>query len=158
MAVLWDYIWNKEAFIGRSIALDDYIGLKLNVSRIANYLIKILFYLEKKYIPYSKWFGTVFKTLAVYNEVNSIILNVIKENEPKKIEEYLCILYETVIKRHNQSIELPHLNNKIRNFFNRPYKVIFSENIVGELKNSIDDEDLRKIDLRTYGNDIIIDG
>jgi hypothetical protein len=158
MAVLWDYIWNKEAFVGRNIALDDYIGLKLNVSRIVNYLMKILFYLEKKYIPYCKWFGSMFKTLTAYNNVNSMILNIIKENEPKKMEEYLCVLYEAVIERHNQNTELPHLDNKTRNFFNRPYKVIFAENIVEEIKNSIKDEDIKKTDLRTYGTDIIIDG
>ena len=63
MAVLWDHIWNKEAFIGRSIELNDFIGIKINANRIINYLIKILFYLEKKYIPYSKWFGYAFKEL-----------------------------------------------------------------------------------------------
>jgi hypothetical protein len=157
MAVLWDYISNKEAFIGRSRAVYDYIGLKINTSRIVNYLIKILFYLESKYIPYSKWFGSGFKQLNVYNDVNKIVVNILKENNPEKIEENLCILYEKVIERHNQRGELPCLKNKIRYYFNRPYKVIFSENIVAELINSIHDEEIKKTDLRSYGYDIILD-
>ena len=84
MAVLWNYIWNKEAFIGRSIELNDYIGLKLNTSRIINYLIKLLFYLNGKYIPYCKWLGTGFKGLKIYSSVNELIENTLKENEPKK--------------------------------------------------------------------------
>ena len=157
MAVLWDYISNKEAFIGRSIAVNDYIGLKINTSRIVNYLIKILFYLEKKYIPYSKWFGSGFKQLNAYNDVNAIIAGVLQENVPEKIEEGLCILYEKVIARHNQRGDLPYLKNKTRYYFNRPYKVIFSENIINELISSISDEEIKKVNLRSYGYDIILD-
>jgi hypothetical protein len=162
LAGLWDYISNKEAFIGRNIATDDYIGLKINASRIVNYLIKILFYLEKKYIPYSKWFGNAFKTLASYNDTNGIVIKALTENEPKKIEEYLCLLYVLVIEKHNktsgfETAGLPHLDNKIRNYFDRPYKVLFSENIINELKNSIEDKELKEMDIRDYGTDIIKD-
>ena len=157
MAVLWDYIWNKEAFIGRSIALDDFIGLKIITGRIINYLIKILFFLENKYIPYSKWFGTAFKELTVYDQINKIICNTLEENEPKKIEENLCMLYEKVIEEHNKNNQLPYIKNKPGNFFNRPYKVIFAENIVKELLNSINDEAVKKTNLKQYAYDIILD-
>jgi hypothetical protein len=157
MAVLWNYIWNKEAFIGRNIAVNDYIGLKINTSRIVNYLIKILFYLENKYIPYSKWFGSSFKRLNIYNVINELIIEILKDNIPEGIERNLCILYEKVIERHNQNKELPYLKNKTRYYFNRPYKVIFSENIVNELLDSIKDDEIRKINLKCYGHDIIID-
>ncbi|MDR2483276.1 MAG: hypothetical protein LBD08_06555, partial [Treponema sp.] len=66
-------------------------------------------------------------------------------------------LYEKVIERHNQRGDMPYLKNKIRYYFNRPYKVIFSENIAAELTNSIRDEEIKKTDLRTYGYDIILD-
>jgi hypothetical protein len=157
MAVLWDYIWNKEAFIGRSIEINDYIGLKINTSTIINYLIKILFYLENKYIPYSKWFGNAFKELAVYNTIKGIIINTLNENEPKEIEKNLCIIYEKVVEEHNKNGKLPYLGNKINNFFGRPYKVIFAEKIVEVLIDSIEDDKLKKIDLKKYAHDIIID-
>jgi len=157
MAVLWNYIWNKEAFIGRSIAVNDPIGLKINAARIVNYLMKILFYLEKRYIPYSKWFGFAFKQLDVYDGVSGSILDVLNENVPGKIEGALCELYERVIEIHNKNKELPYLQNKTRNYFNRPYKVIFAENIVEELKNSIKDEDIGKTDMKKYGCDLILD-
>lgn len=157
LAMLWNYIWNKEAFIGRSIAFNDYIGLKINANRIINYLIKILFYLENKYIPYSKWFGYSFQQLNVYNDVSDIIINLLKENVPEKIEDNICVLYEKVIEKHNENKKLPYLKNKKRIFFNRPYKVIFAENIVDEILNSINDDEIKKNDLKKYGYDIIID-
>jgi len=157
MAVLWDYIWNREAFIGRSIEINDYIGLKINTSRIINYLIKVLFYLENKYIPYSKWFGNALKELDVYSSIKGIIINTLNENKPGKIEKSLCILYEKVVEEHNKNGKLPYLNNKVINFFGRPYKVIFAEKIVEALIGSIEDEKLKKFDLKKYAHDIIID-
>jgi len=157
MAVLWDHIWNKEAFIGRSIEIKDFIGLKINAARIVNYLIKILFYLEEKYIPYSKWFGHAFKELKIYTSINKIVMNALDENDPKKIENNLCVLYEKVIDEHNKNPELPKLKNKTRDFFNRPYRVIFAENIVEELQNSIKDNIIKSVDLKLYAYDIILD-
>jgi hypothetical protein len=157
MALLWDYLGNKEAFVGRSIALDDYIGLKLHVGRIVNYLIKLLFYLEGKYIPYSKWLGTAFKRLASYNDVRENIVGILDETDPRLVEQHLCGFYEKVIEQHNKTAGLPRLHNRTRNYFNRPYKVIFAETIAAELKNSIEDDELRKTDLTAYGTDIIMD-
>jgi hypothetical protein len=157
LAVLWHYISNKEAFIGRSIALNDFIGLKINVTRIVNYLIKIVFYLERKYIPYSKWFGTSFRNLKSFGELNGIVRGILSENEPKMIEEKLCILYTLIIEKNNKVCGLPHLTNSIRNYFERPYKVIFSENIIEEIKNSIEDQSIKNVDIKKYGHDIIID-
>ncbi|GHU77681.1 hypothetical protein FACS189462_0180 [Spirochaetia bacterium] len=157
MAVLWFYISNKEAFIGRSGALDDIIGLKIMAGRIVNYLIKICFYLEGKYIAYSKWFGTSFKKLKSFNEIGPLVKDVLLENDPRLIEEKLCRLYSAVIKKHNETKGLPRLDNAIRNYFGRPYKVIFAENIIEALKNSIDDPEVKNTDIRKYGLDIVID-
>ncbi|MDR2746132.1 MAG: hypothetical protein LBB77_01685, partial [Treponema sp.] len=88
---------------------------------------------------------------------NDLIIKILKDNIPENIEKNLCVLYEKVIERHNQNGELPYLKNKTRYYFNRPYKVIFSENIIDELLDSIKDDEIRKTDLKCYGHDIIID-
>ncbi|MCL2834150.1 MAG: DUF4037 domain-containing protein [Treponema sp.] len=157
LAVLWNYIWNKEAFIGRSIALNDFIGLKIQAGRIVNYLIKILFYLEGKYIPYSKWFGTAFKDLKIYRNIEKFVTGVLTENEPLKIETSLCALYEETVKENNAHPQLPFIKNKIRDYFNRPYRVIFAEDIVSGLVDSIQNEKIKKTNLQKYAHDIILD-
>jgi hypothetical protein len=157
LAVLWHYISNKEAFIGRSIALHDFIGIKIHAGRIVNYLIKILFYLEGKYIPYCKWLGTAFGNLESFEAANGVARDILSENDPEPIEESLGALYTLIIERHNKTNNLPYLNNSIRNYFGRPYKVIFSENIINELINSIKDRDVRNINIKKYGHDIILD-
>ncbi|GHV69852.1 hypothetical protein AGMMS49928_14380 [Spirochaetia bacterium] len=157
LAVLWHYISNKEAFIGRSRELGDITGLKIQAGRIVNYLIKILFYLEKKYIPYSKWFGSAFKQLESYSAAGKLAEEILCENDPAAIEEKLCDFYTLVIEDHNKTPGMPRLKNTVRNYHNRPYRVIFSENIMGELLGGIEDEEVKNTNLRAYAHDIILD-
>jgi hypothetical protein len=157
MAVLWHYIWNKEAFVGRAVSLNDYIGIKIITGRLVNYLIKILFYLEKKYIPYSKWFGSAFRSLKAFDKAGTLAEDILSENKLLKTEDKLCPLYSFIVERHNLTGGLPRLNNTIRDFFGRPYKVIFAETIVEKLTNSIVDEEIKSVDLGKYAYDIILD-
>jgi hypothetical protein len=86
-----------------------------------------------------------------------MVTTILAENNPSLVEEKLCMLYELVVEKHNQTAGMPHLDNKTRNYFGRPYKVIFAENIIGELKNSIGDAEIKNVDIRKYALDIIID-
>lgn len=154
LASLWLSIWNEEPFIGRCIELNDFIGLKLITSRIISSLIKISFYLNEKYIPYSKWLGTLFNKLTHYDILSPLITATLMENDPVKIQNNLCKLYEAVVSIHNKNKDLPFLDNQVRDFFNRPYKVIFAESIVEKLIESIDNEDLKKVNLNQTCLDI----
>ena len=66
----------------------------------------------------------------------------------------LCTLYEAVISIHNENKELPYLDNQVRDFFNRPYKVIFAESIVEKLVESIENKELKKVNLNKICIDI----
>jgi len=57
MYTLWSAISEEQAFIGRCHDTDDELGERLITARIVNKLMRLCFYLEKKYYPYSKWFG-----------------------------------------------------------------------------------------------------
>jgi len=139
------------------IELDDFIGLKIIAGRIINYCIKLLFYLEQKYIPYSKWIGSAFKNLNAYNKAGPLVEQTLTENNPNQIETKLCSLYEFIVEQHNKNENLPHLDNKIRDFFGRPYKVIFAEKIIEKLKTSIENNDVKKKDTKKYAPDLILD-
>lgn len=154
LASLWFSIWNEEPFIGRCIEYNDFIGLKLISSRIISTLMKITFYLDNRYIPYSKWFGTIYSSISKYKHIEKTITEVLSEINPTVLQEKLCILYNEVIFLHNSSDYLPQLDNKIQNFFNRPYKVIFAESIVEKIMDSVTLSNNVKIDLNKIALDI----
>ena len=157
LAVLWDYISNKEAFVGRCLALEDHAGIKINAGRLVNYLMKIFFYLERKYIPYSKWFGSAFRKLEISASAYPLVMDALNENNPAKIEERLNALYTLAVERHNAAAWLPPIDNKIRDYFNRPYSVIFAETIVKKIMESIKDPEIKSLDLGKQALDIILD-
>jgi len=156
MAVLWGYIWNKKRFIKRSMEINDFIGLKINVDLIVKHIIKILFYTEEKYIPYSKWLGHAFKELIIYNEVNEILINLLKENIIGRIDEYLTILIEKVIGINNKNNKLPYLDITKFNL-DRPHKEMSLEHFTEGIMNSIEDKEVKNMDFKKYGYDILID-
>jgi hypothetical protein len=143
LAVLWKQIEDEEPFIGRCIENSDFTGMKILVARLTETMIKICFTIEKKYIPYSKWFGSAFKCLDCYTEIVGLADTALTENDPARIEDALCRLYEKTVELHNRRGELPHLDNSIRNFFGRPYRVIFAETIVEKLRDAIADPELK---------------
>jgi len=157
LASLWSCISNEEAFVGRAIELDDFVGLKLITSRIVNYLLKICFYLDQKYIPYSKWFGTTLKNITFYDEIQDLATTVLTENEPVMVEKKLCKMYEKIINLHNMVGALPTLNCEIQNYHDRPYKVIMSDQIVDILIADINDNDFKSLNLAKIALDIKLD-
>lgn len=157
LASLWQSVSNEEAFIGRCIELNDIIGLKLIAARIVNALMKIAFYCEQRYIPYSKWLGTAFKQLAHYRELQPLIQSILDENNPAEIEAQVCALALKLVDIHNRNAELPLLDNTIQRFYGRPSKVIFAERIVAALVNSIEDQELKKRNLNKIALDLKLD-
>ncbi|MFW6306574.1 MAG: DUF4037 domain-containing protein, partial [Bacillota bacterium] len=145
LASLWHYIAQEEAFVGRNVDLGEYLGVKIITTRIVNALMKICFYLEKEYIPYSKWFSRSFKKLIFYNQINDIFMQIVSTEKIENIEELLCTAYQKVLLRQNKLGLTKALKLNISNFHGRPYKVVFTENISRLLIDSIADEDLKNI-------------
>ncbi|MEM8487116.1 MAG: DUF4037 domain-containing protein [Bacteroidota bacterium] len=156
IAALWQGIANEEAFLGRCIEHADYAGVKLISARIINQLMKICFGIQKRYIPYSKWFTAMFKTLGL-SAIDQLITEVLRENDPMLIEEKVASLYREVITLNNTSDELPQITNTVRDYYNRPYKVVMAGEIatcfVGDIANST----IKKLDLLSVFIDNKID-
>ncbi|MBN1412532.1 MAG: DUF4037 domain-containing protein [Spirochaetales bacterium] len=151
LAALWDSVSQEEAFIGRQLARGNFMGARLIASRLVTALMKICFLMEKKYVPYSKWFGVAFRKLTVSNRIEPVIDKVLTGSE-NTLENNLCHLYEKVVERNNTIPELPLLNNKIHYFYGRPYRVIYAETIVKTFMEAISDVELRKTDPDIYRN------
>jgi len=158
LAALWNCIWNEEPFIGRCRDINDMLGIKTIAARLVDLLVKITFYIEAKYIPYSKWRGLLLKRLKPYQVLMPVFLKVLNESDPERIEDSLAKAYLQVVALHNSHTDLPKLKNSPRNFFGRPYKVIFAETIVEILVSAIQDDKMKVVPLSAVGLDIKVDG
>jgi hypothetical protein len=64
MAVQWSRILDEQAFPGRAGSRGDEAGSAIVLARLTESAMRLCFYLERRYAPYSKWFGTAFRRLG----------------------------------------------------------------------------------------------
>jgi len=147
MFMLWKSIYEEQAFIGRCAEKDDRIGESIITNRIINKLMKICFYYERKYFPYSKWFGVAFKKLEISKIISPLIEKVIASEERKEREKALCHLYIELIHKHNSLGLTSYVEPKIINYYSRGYLGFDSELILNELSKNINWSKIKDIDL-----------
>ncbi|MTI69051.1 MAG: DUF4037 domain-containing protein [Firmicutes bacterium] len=128
--IIWNSIYEEQAFIGRCRDQGDLIGESIIINRIVNKLMRLCFYYEERYYPYSKWFGVSFKKLKIYDKVKPLINKAIYEKTYKKREEGLNKLYEEIINKHNTLNITEYVEPNIINYYKRGYLGFDSQKII----------------------------
>ena len=165
MRSLWKSIAEEQAFVGRCHDVKDELGERLIATRITNKLMKLCFYLEKSFYPYSKWFGTGFSKLDCAKELTPIFDEILSANSYKKREQSLCGAYIKMVKKHNGLKITEPLPLEIIDYYQRGYKGYQTNQIVDALTKSISPEfwnelgsvDLEKKDNRVFEIEPLLD-
>jgi hypothetical protein len=145
LAAQWEKISEQEAFIGRCGYVGDELGSILIAAHQVKNLMKLCFLMERRYAPYSKWFGTAFSQLGCAAELNPIFMQVLQSQDWRTRQEFLAQAYEAVARMHNAlGITIP-LKEKASPYFGRPYLVIGDDRYLAELRNLITSEDVKNI-------------
>jgi hypothetical protein len=158
MAVLWLAIGEEEAFIGRTHALGDKLGAQLITTRIVNYLMKLCFYLERQYIPYSKWFGSLFAHLNCAPGLQPLFARLLESTDLQEKESLFAEVYTLIGQMHNAIHLTEPIDFSMQNFYGRPYQVIFASRIVEQLIDSLTEVSLKGVNLALIGMEQLTDG
>lgn len=143
--VQWDRIANAEAFVGRSGAMGDELGSSIIGTGIVHDLMKMCFYMEKKYYPYNKWFGTAFSRLRCAPELTNVFTNITHSKTWEEREEQLGRAYEVIVRMHNEMKVAKPLSTSLKDYNGRPYKVIDAHTAVHEIFKSVKDPFIRRL-------------
>ena len=101
--------------------------------------------MERKYAPYSKWFGTAFSRLDCAPKINPIFQEVLQASEWNQRQILLAKAYEVLAQLHNAlNITIP-LEEKASQYYNRPYLVVGDGRYVKELRNAVTSEEVKNI-------------
>jgi hypothetical protein len=147
MASQWGKISEEEAFIGRTGDVGDEIGPRMITSRIVHLLMRLCFYLEKQYIPYSKWFGTGFHKLKCASILNPLIASVLAASTWKAREKVLAPLFAAIVGMHNELALTPSISGQMQSYYERPYLVLGTDKIAQALTDQIADPTLKTLPL-----------
>nr|MDQ5818767.1 DUF4037 domain-containing protein [Actinomycetota bacterium] len=147
-----------EAFVGRAGEVDDELGSRLIAAGLVrDLLMRLCFLMERRYAPYSKWFGSAFAKLRCAPDLGPVFERVLSANSWKEREEHLSRAYEAVAEMHNALGVTPPLGTKVSPFHSRPYLVIHAERFAAAIDAAITDPEVRSIPIKAGSVDQITD-
>ena len=137
MYCLWGSISDEQAFAGRCYEVGDPVGEILIAARIVKKLMKLCFALERKYYPYSKWFGSAFQQLHCAGEILPHIQRTLSAPSYNEREEALCQCYLAVARLHNIAAITPEINAEVIDYYRRGYRGVDTIPFAEALKTKI---------------------
>lgn len=157
LAAQWTRIAQEEAFMGRCGDVGDELGSHIVAARLVRELMRLAFLLERRYAPYSKWFGTAFARLACGPTLTPILNHVLDTNPWQARQEPLCAAYVLLAEMHNALGVTAAVAPTITDYFNRPYQVIFAGRFAEAARKAITDERIKAIAADIGGVDQLVD-
>jgi hypothetical protein len=145
LAAQWTKIFEEQAFVGRCGYAGDELGSMIIAARQVKNLMSLCFMMERKYAPYSKWFGTAFSRLNCAPTLIPIFKEVLQASEWHPRQLLLANAYEVIAQIHNTlNITIP-LDENASQYFDRPYLIVGDERYVKELLNAVTSEEVKNI-------------
>lgn len=145
LAAQWKRISQEQAFVGRAGEVGDDLGSALIASRLVRDVMRLCFLMERRYAPYSKWFGTAFARLNCGSTLVPVLRAVVRAPSWREREEALVPAYEPIARMHNALGITPPIEPCIANFHSRPFRVINADDFVAALLEAVMDPEVRAI-------------
>ncbi len=158
LAAQWSLIGQEEAFVGRTSSVGDELGSRIITGRQVEKLMRLCFLMEKRYPPYSKWFGSAFRQLDGWAGMGPLLENAMAAGSYAEREAWLAKAYTLAVEMHNRLGITPTLDTRTRTYSGwhllrdgvtevtlddprntRPHQVIFAGRIAEAIQATIHD-------------------
>jgi len=134
----WWRVHPEANLVGRAGAAGDELGSALVGSRLVSDLMRLCFLMERRYAPYSKWFGTAFSRLACGPALTPILWSVVQADTWQGRERALLVAYEELAAMHNARQLTEPVSTHLVQMWGRPFKVAWAD-FPGLLRAEIQD-------------------
>ncbi|MAU00931.1 MAG: hypothetical protein CL608_27615 [Anaerolineaceae bacterium] len=151
LAGQWTRIAQEDVFVSRTGDVGDDLGSRMIAGRQVQNVMRLAFLLEKKYAPYSKWFGTAFAQLDCAADLAPIFDRVWQAASWQPREAALNEAYLYLARWHNKLQLTDPLPAEVGFFHERPYRVIHTDQYADVLYEQIQDPQVRALP-RGLGN------
>jgi hypothetical protein len=143
LACQWRRIEQEESFVGRAIEAGDDLGSRLLTARLVRDLMWLCFLLERRYAPYTKWFGSAFARLDAAAATGPLLDRALAAEDAADREAALLAACRSVAERHNHRGVTAAVDPAPRRFHDRPYLVLGAGRFVAACLARLTDADLR---------------
>ncbi|MBE0698891.1 MAG: DUF4037 domain-containing protein, partial [Anaerolineaceae bacterium] len=170
LAAQWTLISQEEAFVGRTSQAGDELGSRVIAARLVERIMRLCFLMEKRYAPYSKWFGTAFQHLDCYPQVGPLLEAILAASTYVERDPWFARAYTFIAEMHNALGITPPLETRTRTYSGwhmlragvdnlalddphntRPFQVIFGGRFTDAILAQIQDPAILSL-IRTPGS------
>jgi hypothetical protein len=141
----WIKIFEDREFISRCGHVGDELGSMVIAGTQVKKLMRLCFLMERKYAPYTKWFGTAFSELECASELGPIFRDVLLSSTWKERESNLARAYRVIARMHNALEITRPIAEDVSNYGGRPYLVFEPPNLIHDILISFTDEEVKAI-------------
>ncbi|HEY4940785.1 MAG TPA: DUF4037 domain-containing protein [Rhizomicrobium sp.] len=141
----WQKIAQEESFVGRAHEAGDALGSRLIAARLVREMMRLGFLMERRYWPYSKWFGTAFARLAIAPDLLPHLQAALAADDAASREGALSLAYELLAARHNALRITPPLETNVRAYYGRPYLTIRGNRFADAIRATLADPQIAKL-------------
>lgn len=145
LAAQWIKIFEEREFVSRCGDVGDELGSMVIAARQVKNLMRLCFLMERKYAPYSKWFGKAFSRLECAAELSPIFTEVLLSSTWKERERNLARAYGVIARIHNALRITRTIPEEVSNYYGRPYLVFDAPELVRDILISLTDEEVKAI-------------
>ncbi len=146
LASQWARLSEEEAFAGRCAEVGDELGSTLVAARQVKEIMRLCFMMEKRYAPYSKWFGTAFSRLGCGPALGPVLKSALLSTSWEERERHLSEAYEFAARMHNSLGITRRLPESVE-LHGRPFHVIRAGRFAAAIAHHIEDEEVRRLPL-----------
>lgn len=145
IAAQWIKIFEDREFVSRCGHVGDELGSILIAARQVNRLMRLCFLMERKYAPYTKWFGTAFAQLECASELGPIFRVVLVSSTWKEREDNLARAFRVIARMHNALKITRPIPEDVNAYYGRPYIVFEAPDLIHDIVTSFTDEEVKAI-------------
>ncbi len=155
MAALWRRLAQLEHLHGRAGSRGDELGSRVIGASLVRDLMRLALVQERRYPPYAKWLGTAYAELD--RRERRAVSDVLATGEWRERDRALAGAYRAVAAAHNALRVTEPVDPEPRQFYGRPFSVLFADRFADALRDAIRDPEVRAIDHQAGPVDAVSD-
>src|SRR3954464_13878864 len=101
LAAQWGRISEQEPFVGRTGEVGDELGSALIAADLVQDVMRHVFLMERRYAPYSKWFGSAFACVVCAAQLTPHLDAVLVARRWQDRQQHLVHAYQIIAAMHN---------------------------------------------------------
>lgn len=144
IACQWGRIAEEQAFVGRAGQVGDDLGSRVVAARLARDVMRMGFLLERRYAPYSKWFGSGFARLPIAQSLTPHLQRALQASEWTERQDALAAAY-LELAHHQNRIGAISFEPIVGPYHERPFTTINADDAVAATSAAISDSPIKHL-------------